>query len=65
MNTSIADIPKRRGRQPSGGRKIGVLVRLPDETLQKVDAWAAKHDTNRPEAIRGLIEAAVKLGGLD
>jgi hypothetical protein len=32
--------------------------------LAKVDAWAAKHEATRPEAVRAMIEAAVKAGGL-
>lgn len=41
------------------------MVRLNPEMLEKVDAWAATHNATRPEAIRAMIEAAVKAGGLD
>lgn len=41
------------------------MVRLQPDLLAKVDAWAEKHETTRPAAVRGLIEAAVKAGGLD
>jgi len=41
------------------------MVRLQPEMLAQVDEWAKRHETSRPEAVRGLIEAAVRLGGLD
>lgn len=41
------------------------MVRLQPDILAKVDAWAEKHGAKRPEAIRAMIEAAVKAGGLD
>lgn len=54
---------KRRGPAPTG-QGTPVMVRLQPDLLSKVDAWAEKHATSRPAAVRGLIEAAVKLGGL-
>ena len=40
------------------------MVRLPPALLAKVDAWAAAHGVTRPEAIRAMIEAVEKLGGI-
>lgn len=56
MTSSISDIPKSRGRPKSGGRKPGIMVRVPDEELTKIDAWIERQDDkpSRPEAIRRL-----------
>jgi hypothetical protein len=58
MTASIADIPKKRGRKPSGGRKDAILVRMPPEQLEAVEAWAGNQPDapSRPEAIRRLVE---------
>lgn len=42
-----------------------LTVRLAPELVEKVDAWAAARGVKRSEAIRAMIEAAVKEGGLD
>lgn len=61
MSTSIKDIPKARGRPFSGGRKAGILVRLPDDLLDALDAFSAVDTASpdasigRPEAIRRII----------
>ena len=62
--TSSADI-KNLGGRPRTGIGTPVMVRLQPDILAKVDAWAEKHGAKRPEAIRAMIEAAVKAGGLD
>jgi hypothetical protein len=62
MSGSIGDIPKRRGPKPSGGRKLGIMVRLPPEHVAILDRWiAAQPDPkpSRPEAIRRLLTAAL------
>lgn len=61
--SNVSDARKRIGRPPVGS--VPVSVRLPPDVLAIVDGWATKHGTNRPEAIRAMIEATVKLGGLD
>lgn len=62
MTPSIPDIPKSRGRPKSGGRKPGILVRVPEDELAKIDDWIERQDDkpSRPEAIRRL--AAKGLG---
>src|SRR5262249_15952409 len=60
---SIVDNRKRRGRgrPPTGiGKPVG--LRLYPELEQKVDAWASKQpdQPGRPEAIRRLLEIALK-----
>jgi hypothetical protein len=62
MDGSIGDIPNKRGRKPSGGRKDGILVRMPPDQLRAVDEWAGQQDDNpsRPEAVRRLIEKGLK-----
>jgi predicted DNA-binding protein len=61
---SITETPKKRGR-PATGRDPTYTVRLSDETVARIDAWAAARGVNRAEAIRAMIEATLKLGGLD
>jgi len=43
-----------------GRPRIGtaILIRLDDTLLAQVDAWAARHDINRAEAIRRKLTAA-------
>lgn len=45
----------KRGR-PATGRDPVSAVRLPHELTSGVDAWAAKHEISRSEAIRRLVE---------
>ncbi|MEV8399273.1 hypothetical protein [Streptomyces niveus] len=42
------------GGRPSIGPKVE--TRLPKEVLAEVDAWAAKHDVARADALRKLVE---------
>lgn len=53
---------KRRGPAPTGiGTLIG--VRLQPDALARLDAWAATQDgqPSRPEAIRRLVDAKLKV----
>jgi hypothetical protein len=54
-------IPKRRGR-PATGKDPSRTIRLSDEFLAKVDAWANQQDDDpgRSEAIRRLVELGLK-----
>ena len=51
---------KRRGR-PATGRGTTIGVRIHDDQLQKIDAWATDQPDHpsRPEAIRRLVEKAL------
>ena len=61
MEKSIGDIPKKRGRPPQGGRQEGILVRMPQTLLDALDRWAnANNAPTRPEAVRQLVEFALK-----
>ncbi|PYF03837.1 hypothetical protein BJ122_10594 [Rhodopseudomonas faecalis] len=63
MVKSIRDIQKKgRGRPSTGGRKAGILVRLPDEQLAEIDRWIERQDDppTRPEAIRQLTALGLK-----
>jgi hypothetical protein len=55
-------IPKRRGR-PATGKDPSRTIRLSDEFLAKVDAWANQQDDDpgRSEAIRRLVELGLKV----
>jgi hypothetical protein len=64
MAKSIRDIPKkRRGRPSTGGRREGILVRLEPDQFDALDGWISKQDDEptRPEAIRRLVEAGLKV----
>ena len=58
MSKSIRDIPNKRGRPPTGGRKDGVLVRFEEDRLEQIDRWSELEADapSRPEAIRRLVE---------
>lgn len=61
---SIGATPKKRGR-PATGRDPTITVRLPPLVVQQIEDWAAARGLTRSEAIRAMIEATLKLGGLD
>jgi len=53
-------VPKRKpGRPFTGGRDPVYSVRLPEELVARFDQWCGQ-DTTRSEAIRRLIENALK-----
>ena len=54
-------IPKKRGR-PATGTGEPVMVRLQPKQLAKLDAWIRRQADapTRPEAIRRLLERALK-----
>jgi hypothetical protein len=56
--------PKRRGR-PATGKAPTRTLRLTDEFIANVDAWAAAQDDEpgRSEAIRRLVELGLKAKG--
>jgi hypothetical protein len=47
------------GRKPTG-RDPSRSIRLSDEFIATVDAWASKNDTTLSEAIRRLVELGLK-----
>lgn len=52
-------VPKKdRGRPPVDSERV--VVRLPRELLDAVDAKAKEDDINRPEAVRRLIAKAIE-----
>jgi hypothetical protein len=57
MNKSITVHQKKRGR-PATGRDPAVTIRLPQETLDAVERWAAEQDDKpaRSPAIGRLVE---------
>lgn len=55
MADAIPDIQKKRGRPAVGS--TGVLVKLPPEDLELLDAWIAAHEPmSRPEAMRRILK---------
>jgi hypothetical protein len=60
-------IPKARGgKRPGSGRKpTGVdparTIRLSDEFIATVDAWAEDHGVSRSEGFRRLVELGLKV----
>jgi hypothetical protein len=61
---SIPETQKKRGR-PRTGSDPTYTVRLSDETVAKIDAWADARGIKRAEAIRAMIEAVLQMGGPD
>jgi hypothetical protein len=60
MKKSIkVDQKKKRGRPPTG-RGIMVSSRFPAPVVEAVDDWALKTETTRSDAIRRLVEIALK-----
>jgi hypothetical protein len=63
MKTSIKKAtPKRRGR-PATGKAPTRTLRLTDDFIAEVDAWAARQgdEPGRSEAIRRLVELGLKV----
>jgi len=63
MKKSIRVIKKSRGRPKTTGTGTLIGVRLHDEALADVDRWAGGQEDkpSRPEAIRRLVDAALKV----
>lgn len=64
MSASISDIPKKRGRPSTGGRRPGMFVRMGADELATVDRWIDKQPApkpSRPEAIRRLVKKALSI----
>lgn len=60
MKKSIkVDQKPKRGR-PATGRDPMVSSRIPAGVVAEVDAWAAKNETTRSDAIRRLVELGLK-----
>ncbi|SOR30281.1 protein of unknown function [Methylorubrum extorquens] len=59
MLMSIPVEPKRRGR-PATGRDPLVGFRAPADLLAQLDAYAAREGLKRSEAIRRLVEEALR-----
>lgn len=59
MNDAIDVIPKKRGR-PATGRDPLVAIRLPEETVAKVDEIAQADGSSRSVVIRQAIEREIK-----
>ena len=51
--------PKKRGRPPTGKAPTRTL-RVTDEFMANVDAWAEANEIGRAEAIRRLVELGLK-----
>jgi Ribbon-helix-helix protein, copG family. len=55
---------KKRGPKPTG-KGVPIQVRVQPDQLAKIDAWAARQGVTRPKAIKAMIDALDRLGGLD
>ena len=71
MTSSISDIPKKRGRPSTGGRKPGLMVRLDDVELAALDRVIAEaasgvsaEKISRPEALRRAAREGLTRMGL-
>ena len=59
----VAQKKKGRGRPYTGGPEPHMSVRLPQEIIDQVAAWAAKHDVSRSKAFCRLVEIGLAAGG--
>jgi len=60
MSKSIRDIAKKRGRPKTTGLGEGVLVRMHEPMLSRLDEWCeANGVASRPEGLRQLAERAL------
>jgi metal-responsive CopG/Arc/MetJ family transcriptional regulator len=59
MAKSIKAIPKKRGR-PATGKDPLIAMRLPAYMILAIDTWARDKGLSRSEAIRQMIERALK-----
>jgi hypothetical protein len=59
MAKSIVVTPKKRGR-PATGRDPVMTVRLPEELIGRLKAYAKRNNQTRSEALRELIERSLK-----
>lgn len=62
MTKQDFSVTKKRGRPQGRVKPPTSVLRLPDDLLEKIDAWiAAQPDPkpSRPEAVRTLVEAAL------
>lgn len=60
MKKSIKVQPKKRGR-PATGRDPHIGARFPEELTAEIDAWATDNNTTRSDAMRRLVEMALKV----
>ena len=56
---SISGMHKRRGR-PATGKNPHVVVRMEPAAIERVDAFAESNEINRSEAVRRLVEKALR-----
>jgi len=56
--SSIADIPKKRGR-PATGKDPMLTFRAPPELIERIEAFAANVGEPRSQAIRLLVTKAL------
>jgi ribbon-helix-helix CopG family protein len=54
------NIKKRMGRPVTVAGEKSVTIRLPARLLNDIDEWAAANDASKSEAIRRLLEQALK-----
>ena len=56
MTKPIKVTPKKGRGRPAIGKDPHVTARMPAETINQVETWAAANDAGRSEAIRRLVE---------
>ena len=63
MDTSTASPHKKRGRPPGSGKGESpqLKARVPQDLLDRLDAWAEAHGVDRSEATRRLLAAGLEV----
>ena len=63
MTKTKTVLPKKRGRgRPATGVDPVLTVRLPDELIEQLEAFAKKRSLTRSDAIRQCIEMGIRRG---
>ena len=62
MSMSITGNQKKRGR-PRTGVRNHVAARVTELEIEQIDSWATRHGVTRSEAIRRLLQIALRAEG--
>jgi len=60
MRKSKTQKRKKLGRPPSTGPGVAMLVRMHEPQLKAIDEWIGKSGLSRPEAVRQLVNWALR-----
>jgi hypothetical protein len=59
----VSETPKKPRGRPAKGKDPLVKMRMPNELIVQVEAWATANEITRSETIRQLVELGLKAKG--